>query len=515
MKLRFASKFLLALLLAFAGQAFATTYYVRTDGGTAAQCNGKADAAYKAGTTACAWAHPMIALPPGGTPKIAAGDTLQIGAGTYRMGYGSTDGLTNCASAYPWDCYMAKPPSGTSWATRTRIVGAGAGSCPNPTVKLVGVQRSYYLLDLRGVSNVEVSCLELTDGLACAEGLSGATCKRDAYPYGDWASNGIIGTGAGQVALTDLYIHGLANRGVISGALKGDWTLTRVRIIGNPWAGWDGDVGTNTSSNTGTVTMIGGRIAWNGCAVDAVDKPVQCWGQTAGGYGDGLGTAATGGKWVFDTMAFDHNTSDGLDLLYANGTGSITVRNSNFEANAGNQLKTKGPATITGSTIVGTCAYFNTAGLGNVDNCRAAGNALSIAATTGAAITLQGNKISGQGDCLLLTSGGDAAAKYVVDANTFTGGPDFTSSGDTVCGWYKDGGSATYAWTANTWASVKSGTAPANSGASPPPVEPPPTTEPPPVVTPPTCPPAVDNSAVIAALKAKIAELSALVGQVK
>lgn len=504
MKSRFFTRMLLTLLLAIAGNACATTYYVRTDGGTAAQCDGKTDRAYSAGVTSCAWAHPMIALPPGGSPKISPGDTLSIGAGTYRMGYGGTAGLPGsiCASAYTWDCYMGKPPSGTSWAARTRITGATG-------TRLVGVERALYVLDLRGVSNIEVSNLEITDGLACGEQLSGKTCKRDAYPYGDWASTGIIGTGAGAVALTNVYIHGLANRGIVAGALKGDWTLTNTRIIGNAWAGWDGDVGTNTSSNVGTVTMVGGAIAWNGCAVDANDKPVQCWGQTAGGYGDGLGTAKTGGNWVFDGVSFDHNTSDGLDLLYADGTGSITVRNSTFVANAGNQLKTKGPATITTNTVTGTCAYFDKAGIGNVDSCRALGNALSIAATNGAQIILQGNKVSGQGDCLLLTSGGDAAAKFSVDANVFTGGADYTSSGDTVCGWYKDGGSAVYAWTGNTWTSVKTGTAPVNSGTSPPAVEPPP------VVTPPTCPTAPDNAAVIAALKAKIAELSSLIEKVK
>src|SRR5574337_868898 len=45
----------------------ATTWYVRTDGGTAAQCTGKSDAAYRGHGRheACAFDHPFWALQPG------------------------------------------------------------------------------------------------------------------------------------------------------------------------------------------------------------------------------------------------------------------------------------------------------------------------------------------------------------------------------------------------------------------------------------------------------------------
>jgi hypothetical protein len=44
----------------------ATTYYVRTDGGTNVQCTGTANAAYSGSGTgkACAWNNLMEALPP-------------------------------------------------------------------------------------------------------------------------------------------------------------------------------------------------------------------------------------------------------------------------------------------------------------------------------------------------------------------------------------------------------------------------------------------------------------------
>ncbi|MEG3192311.1 hypothetical protein SNE32_08355, partial [Lysobacter sp. D1-1-M9] len=51
----------------------ATTYHVRADGGDASQCTGRADAPYSGSGSnqACAWKHPFVALPPGGTPRIA------------------------------------------------------------------------------------------------------------------------------------------------------------------------------------------------------------------------------------------------------------------------------------------------------------------------------------------------------------------------------------------------------------------------------------------------------------
>ena len=64
----------------------ATTYYVRTDGGSPAQCTGLADAPYPGSGTAqsCAWDHPFRALPPDGTPRIACADNQRVAAGDAR-----------------------------------------------------------------------------------------------------------------------------------------------------------------------------------------------------------------------------------------------------------------------------------------------------------------------------------------------------------------------------------------------------------------------------------------------
>jgi len=58
------------------------------------------------------------------------------------------------------------------------------------------------------------------------------------------------------------------------------------------------------------------------------------------------------------TPTFNHNTQDGLDLLYANTQATIKVTHSHAEGNAGNQMKLAGSPTVENSTIVGNCAYF-------------------------------------------------------------------------------------------------------------------------------------------------------------
>ena len=135
----------------------------------------------------------------------------------------------------------------------------------------------------------------------------------------------------------DLNIHGLSSCGVHAWALQ-DWTMENVRIAGNGWVGWDGDGGgeEGESSNTGDIVFKNVVGEWNGCAESwSGESFSNCWGQTAGGYGDGLGTAATAGDWTFEDCVFRYITSDGLDLLYHRLGGEIAVRRSRFYSNAG------------------------------------------------------------------------------------------------------------------------------------------------------------------------------------
>ena len=151
-------------------------------------------------------------------------------------------------------------------------------------------------------------------------------------------------------------------------------------------------------------------------------QPVGCWSQTAGGYGDGLGTGDTAGNWVFVDSTFLYNTSDGLDMLYHRSGGKITITRVHAEGNAGNQIKTTGSADITDSVVVGNCSYFKDKSFTyNVDNCRALGNALSIE-PSGSTVNVYNNSVYSNGDGLLYAEGSGTVNVY---NNIFYGGTDF------------------------------------------------------------------------------------------
>jgi hypothetical protein len=461
--------------------AEAATFHVRPDGGSALQCTGAVDAPYPGTGTGqpCAWRHPFTALPPSGAARFSGGDTLSIGPGAYAIGLGAPD-ASGCYAAGSYDCIPARPPSGTAQAP-TRIVGKGFDTeCQAPPV-LWGTERATAVLNLAGTSNVTVACLEITDRSDCIEfhcpngGCAEArTCQRDRPPFGQWASNGIAAKGASNLTLRDIDVHGLAGRGFIGGGLR-DVTMERVKLVANGWGGWEGDTGAG-SSNAGAIVLRNVEIAWNGCAERYPTRDVfGCWAQEAGGYGDGIGTALTGGAWLIEDSSIHHNTSDGIDLLYADGSGSVTVRRTRVEANAGNQIKTNGPATIENNIVIGSCAFF--AGKYNMrvmDNCRALGNTLSIGLKPGAAVALRNNAVIGEGDCLVLSSGGDATSTINADGNLFVGAPDWHgvrtgNAGELSCGHYADNSAAKVTWTANRFSSIKPGTCPPGSVCGEPP----------------------------------------------
>ena len=429
------------------------TYYVRSDGGSAEQCTGLVSAPYPGSGTAqeCAWDHPFRALPPDGEARIAGGDTLVIGAGEYRMGYGAPV-ADNCYPDGAFDCTMSPIPSGPDAAHPTRILGAGWNSgCANPP-QLWGTQKADVIIDLADANNVELACLEITDHSDCVEfhaddrGGSDLTCERDDYPYGDWASTGIYAEDSTNVHLRDLDIHGLANTGIRAGRLT-DWTLADVRIAGNGWAGWDGDLG-EPSSNSGTLLFREVTIEWNGCGETYPGgEPTGCWGQNAGGYGDGLGTAETAGDWVFEDCQILHNTSDGLDLLYHSLGGRITIDRVRAEGNAGNQIKVTGSAMITNSVLVGNCTFFEGKPFSYdipPDPCRALGNTMAIVYTGGEHTTIVNSTIYGQGDGLV--SGGsregyqcNGTETLTARNNIFRGDEDYYSPGDITFLFYQEG----------------------------------------------------------------------------
>jgi hypothetical protein len=410
---------------AFGSAQAATTYFVRTDGGDANQCNGRADAPYSGSGTGqnCAWKHPYYALPNSAAPRIAGGDTLMIGSGEYMIGYGAPGMGGGCASGDKSSCSLGKIPSGTSSA-RTRILGNGTKA-----PKLWGANGTWSVLNLNGSSNVEVGNLEITDKDQCIKGHSVAAAK--CATTGNWASVGLAASASSNVYLHDLNIHGLGLHGMNAGGLS-NWTMERVKINANGWAGWDANVGTSSSSNSGQMVLRQVEIAWNGCGENpTTGEKVNCWGQKAGGYGDGMGTYYTGGQWLIEDSEVHHNTSDGVDLLYLDGAAgtTLTVRRLHSYANAGNQLKTNGNATIENSVIDGYCSYF--AGKGYMqagDQCRANGNALSISMKDGNVVNVRHNTIISEGQGAIMSTGGTSAAKLTLQNNAIVGKPYYLAA---------------------------------------------------------------------------------------
>ena len=408
------SKLFLSLLLpsvglAAIGSAQATTFYVRADGGDASQCNGRSDAAYPGSGTAqaCAWKNPNIAMPSSGSARIAGGDTLLIGAGSYQIGSGG---------------YMQPIPSGTSSA-RTKILGK-----PGTTPKLVGVAGTHRVLNLDGSSNVEVGNLEVTDNSDCVfnHSNSAAACT-SSMP---WARVGLYARASSNVWLHDVNIHGMAKNGMNAGGLT-NWTMERFKLNKNGAAGWDGNIGTG-ASNSGKMVMRDIEIAWNGCGERvSTGEPWACWAQQTGGYGDGMGTTDTAGDWLIEDAFVHHNTSDGIDLRYMNGadTTKVTLRRVYSVANAGNQVKLKGNSLIENSVLVGQCTYFRgkfymTTG----DLCRAYGSSLLLILTGNDVATVRHNTIAGEGDAQIAYGEGTSTDKIYIQNNMVVGFPYYADS---------------------------------------------------------------------------------------
>lgn len=464
--------FILVLLAAFAlillsAQVHAATWYVRPDGGTSAQCTGQTDAAYpgKGAAQACAFNNPQWAIPPGSTGDgvapllVKSGDTLNIAAGSYQFGYGSP-GAGACQMAYTYNCVLISP-------RRLPDNFTVQGDCSNYPV-IWGSGHQYQLFNFTGTTGDTISCLELTDHSNCIDDYTGSVvpkCVNNGTIYSS-AQDGIDATDATNLKLDHLLIHGFSVNGVMLARING-LTLDTVTIRANAGAGFEGDVNGN-DSDSGTVTIENSLVAWNGCTENyPATTIVACHGAAQGGYGDGLGTGLTGGNWMVKNSTFSHNASDGLDLLYADGTGSVQIDHVIAMYNAGQQLKVSAPATVTNSVIIGACDELGSYGLVSSELCRADGNAVELDFTAaGQAQTFDHNTVTGNGDCLIVSGPGSANSNYVPDASNavtisnsiLLGQVSHLSrnSGGNTCAFYSNGSpkvtySNTYVWnTRNT-----------------------------------------------------------------
>ena len=417
------------------------TYYVRPDGGSTAQCTGLVDASYPGSGTGqpCAWDHPFRALPPQSAPEIAGGDTLIVAGGSYEMGYGAP-GTDECEADGAFECHMPPVPSGPDPTHPTRILGAGwETGCAAPP-QLWGTERAWFVINLTGSSNIHLACFEITDHSDCVESHTGGlACRYARPPFGPWADVGIYAQDAANVRMHDLNVHGLATAGIKAGRIA-DWTVEDVRLAGNGWVGWEGDID-GDDSNSGTLSFRRWKVEWNGCGETyPAGQPTGCWGQSAGGYGDGVGTGATGGHWIIEDSAFEHNTSDGLDLLYVREEGSrIEIRRTVARGNAGDQIKTAGPTEIENVLAVSDCGFFSGKPFTHeVDPCRSGGSAIALNLRAGDEATVVHATLAGQGDCLLIAEcqeGHNCAgsAPVLLRSVILLGYPEFSGEGDVTC----------------------------------------------------------------------------------
>lgn len=415
--------------------AMATTYYVRTDGGTSTQCTGLADVAYPGSGTnqACAFNHLYWLLPPSGSSLLKGGDTVIIGQGQYRIGPGEPNSK-NCVSI---QCSPQVIPSGPSASNPTKIYGKGWDTRTGTKPVLWGSERAPHILNLGTNSNIEIRWLDITDHSSCLYESpdSAKRCNRTTEPFGDYADRGIVAAGGGNVFIKDLDIHGLAIYAFEVGGVS-NWTLEDVNMVGNGYGGWNGDIGSN-SSTSGLMTFRRVNVKWNGCGEKYPDKNIWgCFSQSQGGYGDGLGTGSTGGDWLFEEVDFSHNTSDGLDLLYHTLGGSVVIKRSRFEGSTGNQIKVAGNFTMENSIVVGDCDYFvgksftETQG-GTFDYCRAGGNAVVPCLRSGTNFVLINSTVIGNGGSLIMNAGNSSGCvgteKMIVRNSIFHG---LTAYGD-------------------------------------------------------------------------------------
>lgn len=355
----------LSSLLLAASSLFATTWYVRSDGGTryvpsakTGQCDGKADARYpgKGVNQHCAFNDYRSLWDDRVTYGvfqwvITGGDTVILRGGPWRVGFdqGKSANDVWCRGGQgTFSCSNPIIPAGTP-DHHTRILGENFASCKENAGKteIFGGFGVYAAMNLSGAQHVDVQCLNITRHSDCIVHGSPAfprECNRNG-PIDDYDSEGInTDVKTRDILLQDLWVHGHTDRG-IKGPIGGVVTANRVDVAYNGMAGWDFDDGNSTPSINATLNFIDSTIEWNGCNQEyPITHPfpaISCYGQSSGGYGDGIGTPANMGLDVnIDHSTFRYNTQDGEDFGHIDaGTHTLRITNSLSYGNGGGQFK--------------------------------------------------------------------------------------------------------------------------------------------------------------------------------
>ena len=440
----------------------ASVFYVRTDGSNSTNCTGQANSAYDGSGTgeACAYSHPFYwtgwwgdgSISSGGVaPSYAGGDDLIISCNdsgdctgvTFNVGYDPS--WTDMNSSWSYGGFMRPIKDGTS-GNHTTIKGCSSSGCSNPSMRpgFTGMGRNKMNINLQSSDYVDIEDIDVYDTATCGVGHALYNCgSADAAEAS--VLNNINITGATNISLKNMKIYGAYSYGVFGGG-GSNITFDNTDISYNSLAGWDADscFSDGTCGLTGTITFQNGsKVNNNGCVMPSSLGTIAsegCYSQDQTGYGDGIGTNDTGGDWVFTDIEMKNNTSDGLDLLYHNrgsySGGTIVIKRSVFEGNAGNQIKVSNALHLEDSKIIGNCGYHYgksftcTSGTcGHAFNtCRAGGNSIAIEFKSGDSTIpeLFSNTITSNGDVGLQTSGTCTSGLDILDSNNiWIGGREF------------------------------------------------------------------------------------------
>ncbi len=420
---------LVVVLLFFSANLYATTWYVRADGGTRysakmpkGQCDGKTDAAYpgRGVNQHCAFGDYRFLWDDQSYGNmnwvIAGGDTVIVdNTKQWRVGFEGNGHDTDrwCyGGSGPYDCTNPAIPAGTA-AQHTRILGRNYRDCTDKSrmTQIFGGHGLYTVLNLRGAQFVDVQCMEITSHAQCMVHGSPAypkPCKTD-LPIDDYDSDGMhTDVNTHDVLLEDLWVHGHTDRGIL-GPIGGLITAVRVDIAYNGNSGWDFDDGSGKAGEHATLKMDQSAIEWSGCNEEyPATHPypvVSCYSQSTGGYGDGIGTPANMGMDVYiDHSIFRYNTQDGEDFGHVDtGAHTLHITNSLSYANGGAQFKWGGNFTTVvfeNNLVLGNCMRMSApiAGAPSTYNrnlsdfCRA-GSTLSFDFRQGGTAVLDNNTI--------------------------------------------------------------------------------------------------------------------------
>ena len=475
------------LLMLWCMPMMATTWFVRTDGGTRfsanvpkGQCDGTGDAAYSGhgANQHCAfndirllWQDGSYAYSPPDSSFPAAGwigqggDTYivrgSIAAGTepYRVGWNSNEG-NGCDPAFQKKlgtdaCYRGwrgnpyagppTPPAGTA-ARHTRILGENWQNCHVQTQRTqvvagfsVGSAFNFFS------SYIDFQCFDISDKSDCT---NNDNCKGQ-----DFSVEGIgMSNTADHLTLTDIRIHGMKTFGMLGPSGDGS-VFNYISLVGNGGGGWNADAG-DGKTGTGTLLVQHYEIKWNGCGEEyPIKDPLpykDCTDDNSGGYGDGFGTATVASKpgWQahFDQGEVAYNTQDGLDALHLIGTGSsMTVTRTLAYGNMGQQIKVGGAAgRAVNNLIVGNCTALSFAIPGTPpgfnaklsDYCRAGDQAVVLTVGRGSLTRFENNTLYEAGnigidiECDTSVGTCDGTARLSMQNNIIIGFPNNAANGN-------------------------------------------------------------------------------------